>query len=219
MSSLSKNIFSRKRKLDESFATEETFSKRLNRSVVDCGKISIDIIRDLEERITGSRIYYNEIAQLLDFARSRNVLELSEAAISALCRIFSRCIAMGELSACGNINEDDVIISQWLKARYCELIDLLLRRLATCGDAGQRSTIMILMHLIREEGCSSSADLLYWKMTFFRLLEILITGKRHTRMRVEFIRKFVNRYDDLKSYTFDASLYGNSFQGLRLDLH
>ena len=193
-----------KRKIEADSGLEEPVSKRLSSRDGDCIRPSINLIRNFEEKITTSRLHYNSVTRLLKYAESQEVYEPSEAAVSALCRIFSRFLAAGELSARGNPIEADVIISQWLKTRYYEFVDLLINRLAASNYVSQRLALATLMHLVRQDNQSSHDDLLDWKRVFFRLFKILMTGKRHHKVRLEFIRDFVDPYDDLRAQTFDA---------------
>lgn len=76
-------------------------------------------ILELEDQVSQSRKHYNNIATLITML---NVDEPDQqpnmlAAVS-LCRVFSRLIALGNLSDSSRAAENEKIIVAWLKERY-----------------------------------------------------------------------------------------------------
>lgn len=111
-------------------------------------------ILGLEEQISQSRKYYNNIATLISMLnaeepdRQPNLL----AAVS-LCRVFARLIAGGNLTDSSRAAENEKIIVAWLKERYQEYQRALLAILRGADPPSQvripSSAPVFITHRIR----------------------------------------------------------------------
>lgn len=114
-------------------------------------------ILELEDQVSQSRKYYNNIATLikmLNVDESDNQPKLL-AAVS-LCRVFSRLIALGNLSDSSRAAENEKIIVAWLKERYQEYQKALL---AILREADPSSQVGI--------SCSALASVAHWIRSLF----------------------------------------------------
>ena len=95
-------------------------------------------VHELEDQISQSRKYYNNIATLITMLKvdepdqQPNLL----AAVS-LCRVFSRLIALGNLSDSSRAADNEKIIVAWLKERYQEYQKALLVMLQEADPSSQ----------------------------------------------------------------------------------
>lgn len=109
---------SKKRKKESSEPKQQSSKRRV---VADEDKEDKNKIQQLEDQITESRKYYNNIVTLLSLfiteyaAKSPNLT----AAVS-LCRVFCRLMAGGQLIKSKDASEQDLILVAWLKERYQE---------------------------------------------------------------------------------------------------
>lgn len=93
-----------------------------------------DKIQELENQISESRKYYNNIVTLLSMlnAGSPNLT----VGVS-LCRVFCRLLAGRQLNKPKNANEQEVILVAWLRERYQEYQNVLLTLIRN-GDESQQ---------------------------------------------------------------------------------
>lgn len=86
-------------------------------------------IQKLEEQVSESRKYYNNIATLIGKLNDGAGSETNLPAAVSLCRVFSRLIAAGNLTESNRTPENEKIIVAWLKERCQEyqkaLLDIL----------------------------------------------------------------------------------------------
>lgn len=114
---------SKKRKVNGTVDTTSFPSKRLAVEHED----ATATIQKLEDQIAESRKFYNNIATLLSMLNvrtSKNEPDLTAAV--ALCRIFCRLIASGDLKEQSRATEKEKIIVAWLKERCQEYQRALL---------------------------------------------------------------------------------------------
>jgi U3 small nucleolar RNA-associated protein 19 len=162
-------------------------------------------ILNLESQIQESRRHYNNIATLLKSARQHDAdTDNAIFAAVALCRIFSRLIATGDMVKSKGMAESEVVIVQWLKERYREYQEMLLDRYLRSGLAPIQSVgLNLLMRLIKEE--SQGQKDYNWKHgPFSRIVETLLLLPEQDAARDEFSEKFFRPFDDIRFHTFQA---------------
>ena len=81
-------------------------------------------IHQLEDQVSESRKYYNNIATLLGMLHPGPEANLTVAV--SLCRIFCRLIAVGSLSDAGHTAQNEKIIVAWLRERFQDYQKALL---------------------------------------------------------------------------------------------
>lgn len=88
-------------------------------------------ISQLEEQISESRKYYNNIAKLISMLNvDDNATNPNLAVAVSLCRVFSRLIAGGDMAETNRAAENEKIIAAWLKERcreYQRALSAILR--------------------------------------------------------------------------------------------
>lgn len=155
----------------------------------------------LETQILESRQHYNNIATLLTILKGQGDAsdEANVLAAVALCRVYCRLMAAGNLSGGRGISETERVITQWLKERYREYTEVILE-LSRGGDSEEYGStcLTLLMRLVKEEtvhlGCESA-----WKSSgLFERLVFSVLDADNDAIREEFVDKFVNRYADIR---------------------
>lgn len=77
-------------------------------------------IQQLEDQISESRKHYNNIATLIGMLNADGEGRPNLAVAVALCRVFSRLIAAGDLGEINRASENERLIAAWLKERLRE---------------------------------------------------------------------------------------------------
>lgn len=96
-------------------------------------------IQELEEQISESRRYYNNIATLLSMLNAEHPdKEKPNLAVAvSLCRVFCRLIAGGNLTESNRAAENEKIIVAWLKERCQKYQKALLAILREADPSSQ----------------------------------------------------------------------------------
>jgi U3 small nucleolar RNA-associated protein 19 len=170
-----------KRKRPTSSSTDATSNRKK--------KSPRDEVERLEAEIQQSRQNYNNIAKLVAMAKQQDT-----NAMVALCRVFCRLIAGGNLRKSKDTPQNEVVIVQWLKERYSEYTNLLLETLDS-------SILKLAMRLVKEESREDGDSA--WKFGFFgRLVQTLFLGEHAEPILQDFMREWAFVYDDVRFYTF-----------------
>src|SRR2546430_588713 len=84
-------------------------------------------IQELEEQISESRKYYNNIVTLISMFNVVDSTESPNLAVGAsLCRVFCRLLAAGRFNKPKGATEQDLTLVSWLRERYQEYQNVLL---------------------------------------------------------------------------------------------
>ena len=163
-----------------------------------------DILR-LEEKILESRNNYNSIHTLLDYLRSSDHgREQDMLAAVALCRVFCRLMAGGSLNRHREKASNENTIAQWLGERLQDYENGLLKMLKE-PDAGRQSTALtLLMRLLKEETAhlNNLKESIWRDGIFGKLVHRLVEDEVYEETRALFVEKYVEKYDDVRYYTF-----------------
>jgi U3 small nucleolar RNA-associated protein 19 len=154
----------------------------------------------LENEILASKKNYNNIPKLIKLLGSEDAI----IAAVALCRVFSRLIASGELAKKAGSSEKEDIVVAWLKERYIEYKTGLYELLESPEVA---STILALcMRMLKNEGTylKNGQDYNFPLRFLTDLVRTLLSLEDGEDVRKEFSEKFVEEYDDIRFYTFAA---------------
>ena len=164
----------------------------------------------LEQKILGSRTNYNSIHTLLDHIRvGGSAEEKAMLAAVALCRVFCRLMAAGNLNKPQDKASNEATIVQWLRERLQDYENGLLKVLKD-EDAGRQSTALtLLMRLVKEEAThlNKSEEAIWRDGLFEKLLRTLVEDGMAEDTRAEFVEKYVEEYDDVRYYTFARLAY------------
>ncbi|KAL8869665.1 MAG: hypothetical protein Q9174_004099 [Haloplaca sp. 1 TL-2023] len=161
----------------------------------------------LEDEILKSRKHYNHIATLLGYCQVHDGQEkISITAAVALCRVFCRLLIDGQLSKPRGASENENTIVQWLRGQL-ESYKVALIGLLSILDPGVQSTAMtLLLRLLKSESGSTgnTADNHWRKGAFSSLVSRLVDSNTTEGVREEFVEKYLQSYDDLRTYSFSV---------------
>lgn len=161
-------------------------------------------IQKLEAEIQESRKHYNNIATLVELAQKHD--ENPKAAIAAseaLCRIFIRLLAAGNLVKRKDASERDATVTGWLRDRLADYRKALLamfRSKKVAFDA-----LMLAMALLKAEAqhLGDRQDAVFPRYFFSDIVATLIESPVD-QLREHFSENFIDQYDDIRFYTFEA---------------
>jgi U3 small nucleolar RNA-associated protein 19 len=194
-----------KRKRDPAKAAlREAKSKKRQKSPSSPASDDEDVqtsILQLEAQILESRRHYNNIATLLQLSKKSDDDAPVLAAV-ALCRVFSRLLAAGDMVKSKGMGEAEATVVAWLKERYKEFLDtLLLLFLRSDNPAKQSVALTLLMRLVKEES-KATKDYNLKTGPLSRLIETLLFLPEDDANRDEFAEKYFKHFDDVRFHTF-----------------
>ncbi|CAO2656847.1 Nn.00g056500.m01.CDS01 [Neocucurbitaria sp. VM-36] len=168
----------------------------------DGDDIQSEIVQ-LEAQILESRRHYNNIATLLQLARQPEVEnEAPILAAVALCRVFSRLLATGDMVKSKGLGDAEAVIVSWLKERYREYMDVLLADFLRSEHPPKQSVALALvMRLVKEES-KAQKDHNVKNGPLPKLVETLLYLPADDLNRDEFSEKFFKQFDDIRYHTF-----------------
>ena len=169
-----------------------------------------DDVLSLEEKILESRNNYNSIHTLLDYLRSpdhgseKNVL-----AAVALCRVFCRLMAGGSLNKRKEKAGNENTIAQWLGERLQDYENGLLKMLKQPDVERQNTALTLLMRLVKEEAAhlNNPRESVWRDGIFGKLVHRLLEDGVVEGTRADFVESYVEKYDDVRYYTFALLAY------------
>lgn len=197
----------RKRKDETSQA-----SKKSRTAVVDTPQ-EVDFqdqALQLEEEILESQTNYNSIHTLLRHLQENNGADDEDViAAVALCRVFCRLMAGGNLSKLRESSANEATIVQWLRERLYDYEKELLRMFRNESIGKQSTALTIVMRLVKEKASylNQSEDAFWQNGLFRQLVQTLIEEEVAEETRSEFVEKYVEKYDDVRYYTFASLAY------------
>lgn len=161
-------------------------------------------IDTLESEIQQSRKHYNNIATLVELAQKHD--ENSKAALGAseaLCRIFIRLLAAGNLTKRKDVSEKDAAVTSWLRDRLADYRGALLSMFQS--KELSLNALMLAMALLKAEAqhLSDRSEAVFPRY-FFSDIVVSILESAVEQLREHFTVKFVDEYHDIRFYTFEA---------------
>jgi U3 small nucleolar RNA-associated protein 19 len=168
-------------------------------------------IQTLENEILESKKHYNNIATLLEFAQKHDEdRKPALAATKALCRIFIRLLASGSLVKRKDVSEKDATVTSWLRDRLADYRGVLLSMFRSKKLA--LNALVLAMALLKAEAQHlSDREEAVFPRYFFSDVIAAILESPVEQLREEFAEKFINEYEDIRFYTFEAIKYGYDF--------
>jgi U3 small nucleolar RNA-associated protein 19 len=156
----------------------------------------------LEDGILNSKKNYNNITVLLRYLQDGK--DESVVAAIALCRVFTRILAAGDLVKGQETTENEAVVRLWLRERYSEFKNALLQLLSRT-DAGS-TALTLCMRMLKSEGTHLQNGLEYnFPKAFLReLVGVLLSPGTEVSIRREFSENYAEEYDDIRFFTFDA---------------
>lgn len=123
----SKEITKKRKSSSKEAAGQANPSSKRRAVASDKSKNEQAKVEELEAQISESRKYYNNIATLISMLNLNDFNEPPNLAVAvALCRVFCRLIAGGNLQLPSKANEQEQIVVGWLKERLQEYQNALL---------------------------------------------------------------------------------------------
>lgn len=215
-------VTSKKRKNVKSSAVPS--SKRRAVAEIESPNAIADI-QQLEDQISESRKYYNNIATLISMLNVDGSSKPNMAVAVALCRVFSRLIAGGNLTETSRAAENEKIIVAWLKERCREYQKLLLSIIRECDSSSQVriypnwpnsygtnpqqiSALTLCLCLINERATHLPGDNTQeWTSGLFKgVFEAVVEAQNGQAVLSEFIEK-AKEFEDVRYYTFMQLAY------------
>lgn len=161
-------------------------------------------ITKLESEIQESRKHYNNIAILVELAQNSNENATAAVAASeALCRIFIRLLAAGNLVKRKDVSEKDATVTGWLRDRLADYRGALLSMFRSQKLA--LDALMLAMALLKAEAqhLGDRGDAVFPRY-FFADIVASILESPVDQLREHFSETFVDEYHDIRFYTFEA---------------
>ena len=133
-----------------------------------------DEILLLETQVLRSRRFYNNMITLLGYVKVQGSQDAkgqtSVLAAVALCRVFCRLIASGDMLKSRETSKDETVIVQWLMEKRQEYQHALLLMLALPSPVISTTALTLLMQLIKESDVQlKSTRMLSGATMFFRI--------------------------------------------------
>lgn len=156
----------------------------------------------MEAEILESKKHYNNITKLLDLARED--IEDEEALLPtvALCRVFLRLLAQGNMSRKPDQSEKDIVVIQWLKDRLAEYKRLLTSLL---GSPFASTALTLAMRILKSEGQYVSTKEEYsFPSNFLKDIMRSLLLDASSDVRQEFCENFLGEFCDVRFYAFKA---------------
>ncbi|EEA18634.1 Maturation and nuclear export of 40S ribosomal subunits interacting protein [Talaromyces marneffei ATCC 18224] len=198
----------KKRKIPKDSTSESKTSSKRRAVASDQSKNEQTKIEELEAQISESRKYYNNIATLISMLNVDNIKDNNEqpnlAVTVALCRVFCRLIAGGNLQLPSKASEQEQIVVGWLKERLQEYQNALLDIIRYADSSSQITALTLSMRLVNVRATHiPEAEVQVWTTGLFQsIFEALIEAANGDLVRTEFVEKFVKEFDDVRFYTF-----------------
>ena len=155
----------------------------------------------LETSILESRKHYNNILNLLEYARDYDEnYQIHLVASIALCRVFTRLMVGGSLIIRKTLSEDDKIVVRWLIERLMEFKDVLTKSHLLNEDFSTRSTALtLLMRVNKEEAKAHGSDAPF--NDGLNLIGAKILERDDAALLEEFVEKYASPYHDVQLQT------------------
>lgn len=158
----------------------------------------------LESEIFESKKNYNNISTLINtLTETDRKDDNSLVAAISLCRIFTRFAISGDLTKKAKASDKEAVVIQWLRDRYAEYKKGLLLLLKQESRAS--TALALCMRILKTDGETSRQDQYEFPSEFLQdIIRTLLSSETSSDVRKEFSEKFVEEYDDLRFYTFEA---------------
>lgn len=166
-----------------------------------------DEIYQLGEEIPKSPQKYNSLAVLLSYGRGSD--SLATAALVALCRALCLLWVDGRFARSKTTNGNERAVRNWLKKGSDTFEDLLRRRITSNQPQRQRQAITLYMQLVKAQLESESTSWVkaWTGKGYFRNLTSTLCHVKHSQSICIFAKEYVNKFDDIKYYTFTILSY------------
>ena len=169
-----------------------------------------DYVLRLEEKILESRTNYNAIQTLLEYMQKHDGAGDEDViAAVALCRVFCKLMAGGNLSKPRERSGNEATIVQWLRERMQDYERALLRMLRNENIGRQSTALTVVMRFVKGKAShlNQSDDAVFQEDLLRQLVLTLIEEQVAEETRVEFAESYVGKYRDIRYCTFASLSY------------
>ncbi|KAK9351985.1 CBF/Mak21 family-domain-containing protein [Lipomyces doorenjongii] len=160
-------------------------------------------IIEMEQQISSSTEYYNNLVHLIEYLNSSDS-QIALLAATSLFRSFARMLAAGLLKKPKSSNAAlaQETVTLWLRDRYKDFKSKLISLLNNENAENALMSLTILVRLVKEESsrlAPTNGEYYFAKSLFRRILHALL-NQSDDELLLEFVEKYVNKYDDLRYY-------------------
>ncbi|KAL2263062.1 hypothetical protein VTK26DRAFT_8350 [Humicola hyalothermophila] len=161
-------------------------------------------IQRLEAEIQESKKHYNNLATLIELSQKHeNDAKTALAAAEALCRALIRLLASGSLVKRKDVSEKEATVTSWLRDRLADYRGVLLSMFRSQRLA--LNALVLAMALLKAEAQHlSDRDEPVFPRYFLSEIVAGILESPVDQIREHFSEKFVDKYDDIRFYTFEG---------------
>ena len=159
----------------------------------------------LESKIIESRKYYNNIAILVDYTREIDVENEKDVfAAVALCRVFSKLLAAGNLTQKKDSTESESTVVRWLTERLGDFYKNLSQRLRDDDVSHKSIALGLMMRLFKEKAkhLNPSSQQTWSGKMFTTLIQALVNSSAGETIASMFVEQYVKKYDDVRYHLF-----------------
>lgn len=158
----------------------------------------------LEKQIQESQRHYNNIAKLLSLVTSLVGDDKQRlAAVAALSRVFCRLLADARLTKSNGASQNNLVVVDWLKARYADLQNYLLECIRSI-DTFNLTALTLCMELVKAEMSNprTTAEQLWRTGLFSKMLATLLEYSTNEDVLHKFVQSYARQFEDVRHYTF-----------------
>jgi U3 small nucleolar RNA-associated protein 19 len=181
--------------------------KRRKSAGSDSGEFQAKIEK-LEAEIHESKKNYNNIVTLNELVQKHDEdAKAGLTASEALCRVFIRLLAAGNLVKRKDASEKEAAVANWLRDRLADYKEALLSMFRS--EKLALNALMLALALLKAEArhLSGSEEAVFPRYFLSDIVAGLLESPVE-QLREHFSEKFVDEYDDIRFYTFEAIKYG-----------
>ncbi|KAK9330213.1 CBF/Mak21 family-domain-containing protein [Lipomyces starkeyi] len=160
-------------------------------------------IIELEQQISSSTEYYNNLVYLIEYLNSSDS-QIALLAATSLFRSFARMLAAGLLNKPipSSVALAQETVTSWLRDRYKDFKSKLIFLLNDKNAENAFTSLTILVRLVKEESnyLAPTKGEYYFPKALVRRILYALLNQSDDELLLEFVEKYVNKYDDLRYY-------------------
>ncbi|KAK9237612.1 CBF/Mak21 family-domain-containing protein [Lipomyces kononenkoae] len=165
-------------------------------------------IIQMEQQISSSTEHYNNLVYLIGYL-DRDDSQVALLAATSLFRTFARILAAGLLSRpkSSSAVPAQETVTLWLRDRYKDFKSKLIFLVNSENAEISLTSLTIMVRLVKEESihlAPTKGEYYFAKALFKRILHALL-HQSDDELLLEFVEKYVNKYDDLRYYFLHLS--------------
>ncbi|KAK9368414.1 CBF/Mak21 family-domain-containing protein [Lipomyces kononenkoae] len=161
------------------------------------------IIIQLEQQISSSTEHYNNLVYLIGYL-DRDDSQVALLAATSLFRTFARMLAAGLLSRpkSSSAVPAQETVTLWLRDRYKDFKNKLILLLNNENPENALTSLTILVRLVKEESIhlAPTKGEYYFAKALCKRIQHALLNQSDDELLLEFVEKYVNKYDDLRYY-------------------